>query len=137
MLREPTMFDSVNQRFVTAIIFLAAYAVLETQFQLGIIASAALSFLLYWRCSCQVCIAILVADFVLFYCANKDYCHIPFLLSETLLLYYKPHVQVRASPSYKQNLQSSSFVLSPSLNFLSSKCDRNFCTSATVRQLKC
>lgn len=90
------MFDSVNLRFVTAIIFLAAYGVLETQLQLGIIASAVLSLVLYWRCSNLVCIAILVADLVLFYYANKDYCHIPFLLSETLLLYYRPTVQVRA-----------------------------------------
>lgn len=124
MFREPTMFDSVNQRFVTAIIFLAAYGVLETQFQLGIIASATLSLVLYWRCSCQVCIAILAADFVLFYCANKDYCHIPFLLSETLLLYYKPHVQVELlhliSEMYNQALLNSL------LDFLSSKCDRNF-----------
>jgi hypothetical protein len=89
------MFDSVNQRFVTAIIFLAAYGVLETQFQLGIIASAALSSVLYWRCGSLICVAILIADIVLFYCDNRDYCYIPFLLSETLLLYYKPAVQVR------------------------------------------
>lgn len=90
------MFDTVNQRFVTAIIFLAVYGVLETQFQSGIIASAALSFVLYWRCNSVVCIAILIVDFVLFYYSNKDYCHIPFLLSETLLLYYKPTLTVRA-----------------------------------------
>jgi hypothetical protein len=129
------MFDSVNQRFVTAIIFLASYGVLETQFQLGIIASAALSSVLFWRCSKVVCVAILIADIALFYYANKDYCHIPFLLSETLLLYYRPALQVR--PLFLLCLQCGMYnqaflIYRHNSIFLLLNCDCNSSIRATL-----
>lgn len=91
------MFDSDGLRFVTAVIFLAGYSVLEHHFQLGILVSVALSVILYWRCNSVLSMMSLVAD-LFFYCYSyKDYGCIPFLISETVLVCARSRSEVRIS----------------------------------------
>lgn len=88
------MFDSVNSRFVTAILFLGAYSALERNFELGVIASTALSFALYWRCNSMISVVFLAADYFLYCSPYKSFSYIPFLLSETYLLCSGPYQKV-------------------------------------------
>lgn len=91
------MFDSDLLRFVTAIVFLAVYSVLEQHLQLGILASAALSLTLYWRCNSVLSMMLLAADLFFYCCSYKDFGCIPFLMSETLLICTRSRSEVRGS----------------------------------------
>ena len=93
------MFDSDLLRFVTAIVFLAVYSVLEHHLQLGIVASAALSLTLHWRCNSVLSMMLLAADLFFYCCSYKDFGCIPFLMSETLLICTRSRSEVRGSIS--------------------------------------
>jgi hypothetical protein len=98
------MFDSDLLRFVTAIVFLAVYSVLEHHLQLGIVASAALSLTLYWRCNSVLSMMLLAADLFFYCCSYKDFGCIPFLMSETLLICTRSRSEVRGSISHRHFL---------------------------------
>ena len=80
------MFESIKNRFSAAIFLLIIYGTFERQWQLGVIISAPLSAILFWKCENPLLVVLLIADCYLFYYSFSVYSYVPFLISQTLLL---------------------------------------------------
>ena len=89
------MFESSTHRFVTAILFLVAYGVLEQQFNLGVIASSILSATLFWKSRNPLLIGLIFADCTMFLNSMWMYSYVTFLLSQTFLLMGGSFLMVR------------------------------------------
>ena len=80
------MFESIQNRFAVAVFLLIIYGTFERQWQLGVIISAPLSAILFWKCENPWLVVLLIVDCYLFYYSLSVYSYVPFLISQTLLL---------------------------------------------------